>query len=63
MKGAPERIYGRCSKILINGEEVKITQAHDDAFEKANKFFGGQGERVLAFARVYLNENEYPKDY
>jgi len=41
MKGAPERIYGRCSTILINGEEVKITKMHDEAFEKANKSFGG----------------------
>lgn len=63
MKGAPERIYGRCSHILINGEEVQISKAHDDAFEKANKIFGGQGERVLAFARSYLDPNKYPKDY
>lgn len=40
MKGAPERIYGRCSHILINGEEIKITSVHDEAFEKANKYFG-----------------------
>jgi sodium/potassium-transporting ATPase subunit alpha len=41
MKGAPERIYGRCSHILINGEEVKINKTHDAAFEAANKYFGG----------------------
>jgi len=41
MKGAPERIYGRCSRILINGEEVPLTEAHDKAFEEANKYFGG----------------------
>ena len=60
MKGAPERIYGRCSHILINGEEVAITSVHDEGFEKANKFFGSQGERVLAFARLYLPEKDYP---
>ena len=63
MKGAPERIYGRCSHILINGEEVAITNVHDEAFEKANKFFGSQGERVLAFARLYLPEKDYPRDF
>jgi magnesium-transporting ATPase (P-type) len=24
MKGAPDRIFGRCSKILINGEEKEF---------------------------------------
>ena len=44
MKGAPERIYSRCNRILIKGEEVAISQIHDKEYEKANKFFGGQGE-------------------
>ena len=44
MKGAPERIYSKCSTILIKGEEVEITDLHNKEFEKANKFFGGQGE-------------------
>jgi len=30
MKGAPERIWGRCSHILINGEEVKVTEFHEE---------------------------------
>jgi len=25
MKGAPERILNRCSKIMVNGEEVDFT--------------------------------------
>ena len=30
MKGAPERILGYCSHILINGEEVKLTEYHEE---------------------------------
>ena len=63
MKGAPERIYSRCSTILINGQEVNINKAHDESFEQANKFFGGQGEWVLAFARLYLDEKDYPRNF
>jgi len=44
MKGAPERIFGRCSHILINGEEIKVTEFHEEAFANANKELGGQGE-------------------
>lgn len=63
MKGAPERIFGRCSHILINGEEVKVTEFHEEAFANANKELGGQGERVLAFARLYLDPSKFPKDF
>lgn len=41
MKGAPERIFGRCSHILINGEEIKVTEFHEEAFANANKELGG----------------------
>lgn len=63
MKGAPERIWGRCSMILINGQEVEITDLHTEKYNEANKELGRQGERVLAFARIYLNESEYPREY
>ena len=32
-------------------------------FDDANSYFGSMGERVLAFAWVYLNEAQYPKSY
>lgn len=63
MKGAPERIWGRCSYMLVNGEEVEKTEKHEEAFNKANSDLGKQGERVLAFARVYLDPAEYPEDF
>ena len=36
MKGAPDRIFSRCSKILINGKEVDFTDELRDEIEKAN---------------------------
>jgi len=62
LKGAPERIWGRCSNILVNGGIQKIDDLWHKRFEEANATFGKRGERVLAFANIYLNNKEYPKD-
>jgi sodium/potassium-transporting ATPase subunit alpha len=50
MKGAPERILSRCSKILIDGEEKPFAE-YAEKVKFANDSFGKMGERVLAFAR------------
>jgi len=62
MKGAPERILSRCSKILINGQEVEFTKEQLDRVQKANSDFGKLGERVLAFARCELSPDKFPKE-
>jgi sodium/potassium-transporting ATPase subunit alpha len=51
LKGAPERVLNRCSKILINGDEVAFDDYWKKKVNKANENFGNMGERVLAFAR------------
>jgi len=63
LKGAPERILNRCSKILINGQEVDFTEELKAEVEQANKDFGALGERVLAFARYTLPSDKYTKQY
>ena len=63
MKGAPERIWGRCNKILINGEPREITDYWNKKFEEANAALGKNGERVLAFANIYLKAKDYKRDY
>jgi len=55
MKGAPERIVSRCSKILINGVEQPLTEAHKEVIDKENSDMGSDGERVLAFAICHLD--------
>jgi len=62
LKGAPERVTNRCTKILINGKEEEFTEAHQKNVENANKMFGGMGERVLAFARCKLDPSVYTKN-
>lgn len=63
MKGAPERIVSRCSKILINGAEQPITEAHKEIIDKENSDMGSDGERVLAFAICHLNPDKYDDNY
>jgi len=61
MKGAPERILVRCSKILIGGQEMDFTPELRDEVTNANSDFGKLGERVLAFARCSLDASKYSK--
>ena len=62
MKGAPERILRRCTKILINQEERDFDQYWQKQVNKANDNFGKMGERVLAFAQIKLDPKIYTKD-
>merc|ERR1719498_2159591 len=61
MKGAPERMIARCSKVLINGQEVDFTDDLRNELNAANTKFGELGERVLAFARCKLDPAKFPK--
>lgn len=63
LKGAPERILTRCSKILVNGEEIDFTDELREEVGEANKTFGGMGERVLAFAKCSLPSDKFTKEY
>jgi len=61
MKGAPERILSRCSKILIDGQEIDFDQSLQDEVNQANSDFGKLGERVLAFAYFKLPAADFDK--
>lgn len=63
MKGAPERILTRCSKILVDGEEQDFSPELRQEVNMANSDFGKLGERVLAFARYKLPEDKFTKEY
>jgi magnesium-transporting ATPase (P-type) len=52
MKGAPEKVLSRCSKILVDGTEQNFDESLMFGVRSANDRFGGMGERVLAFARI-----------
>jgi sodium/potassium-transporting ATPase subunit alpha len=59
MKGAPEIVIGRCSHYMMRGDPVPIDAAFREKFQDAYETFGNEGERVLGFARLVLDEKEY----
>lgn len=61
LKGAPEKVLQRCSKILINDKEEDYTEYWKKQIKESNEAFANQGERVLAFARFPLEPSLYPK--
>ena len=63
MKGAPERILDRCSTILIDGEEKKMSEEWKEAFNNAYMELGGLGERVLGFCDFYLDKEQFPSGF
>lgn len=62
MKGAPERVLSRCSKILIQGKAVDFTDELRDQVNMVNNLLGQMGERVLAIAQYKLEPEVYTKD-
>ncbi|NWY07783.1 AT1A2 ATPase, partial [Nothoprocta ornata] len=63
MKGAPERILDRCSRILLQGQEVPLDEEMREAFQNAYLELGGLGERVLGFCHLYLPPDKFPRGF
>lgn len=62
MKGAPERILARCSKIFIDGTTKEMTDEYRTICDKACTQLAEKGERVLGFCDLLLDE-QYNKDF
>jgi Ca2+-transporting ATPase len=54
VKGAPETILERCTHILENGKEVKLTEAKASKVLQVNEQLAGNALRVLAMAYKQL---------
>lgn len=63
MKGAPERIFDRCSTIYVDGHEQPVSEEWKDAFNNSYLELGGLGERVLGFCDLALSADKFPKGY
>ncbi len=61
MKGAPERILDRSTTILVNDQEIPMTDEWRDRFNQAYMELGGLGERVLGFCDFLLPEEQFSK--
>jgi len=60
MKGAPERIIEKCSKIVVGSQEETLTEEWLAKYEEAYKTLGGYGERVLGFCALKLPTDQFP---
>ena len=63
VKGAPERVLAMCSTAQINGQEVPMDAGIKQHFEDLNTQLAKRGERVLAFAQLDLDKEQYTPDY
>lgn len=63
MKGAPEVIFTRCSKILLNGKEKELNEKLRKDFEETYLKLGGMGERVLGFCDLSLDKDKFPSGF
>ncbi|XP_039248773.2 sodium/potassium-transporting ATPase subunit alpha-3-like isoform X2 [Styela clava] len=63
MKGAPERILDRCSKIMHKGEVEEMNDEWRENFNSAYMELGGLGERVLGFCHEYLPTDQFPPGF
>jgi len=63
IKGAPEKIWKFCSRILYEGKYKQIDADEKKLFEAVNLRVGKNGERVLGFAMLPLNKEIYHANY
>ena len=60
-KGAPDELLARCTKILVNGSEVELTESYRSEILSKNTEFASQALRVLACA--YKKHSSAPSDF
>ncbi len=63
MKGAPERIIGRCNEAFLDDKVVPMTPDLQKRIEEHQETLSRNGLRVLGFAHRELSPDEYPPDY
>jgi len=63
IKGAPEKVWKYCGRILYEGRYKNIDKDDKNNFDGVNLKFGKNGERVLGFAMLPLNKEEFYDGY
>lgn len=64
LKGAPERVLGRCSHILgPSGERLPLDETMRAAYNVQYEHMAGQGHRVIAVGQSLLDGQTYPLDF
>lgn len=62
MKGAPEIVLDRCSRILVDGEEKELTEEKREEILERNHQYAKDALRVLGFARKDVEDPEAEDD-
>jgi len=60
IKGAPERVFAKCSKVMVDGKIIPIDEDWQQYFKDAYEYLASKGERVLGFAQLVLDPTQYP---
>jgi len=63
LKGAPERVFDRCSTVLCDGRQEPIDDRWRQKYQEAYDELGGKGERVLGFAELLLDPAQYNENF
>ncbi|XP_072947466.1 sodium/potassium-transporting ATPase subunit alpha-like [Epargyreus clarus] len=63
MKGAPECIFGRCATVACAKRDIIMTSEIRDIADRTTEELANTGERILAFADLILDSNQYPPDF
>jgi len=63
MTGAPERVFDRCSSIMVAGQEQKLSSSWRQAFHHAFVQLGGMGERLVGVCDLRLPIEQFPHGY
>ena len=63
MKGAPELIWSKCSRLLLKGEEIPISKDLKLKYEDVYRKLCQIGERVIGLSHLYLPKDVFPIGY
>ncbi|OMJ25383.1 Sodium/potassium-transporting ATPase subunit alpha-2 [Smittium culicis] len=63
IKGAPERILALCSSIIYQNYKVPLSDDLKQEYNKKYEFMASKGHRVLAFAELELNGQDFPEGF
>ena len=63
LKGAPERVWDKCTKVLHNGKEIPLDHEQMKQIDNANIKFAKGGQRILGFALYHLPRSQFPETH
>ena len=63
LKGAPERVWDKCTKVLHKGKEIPLDHEQMKLIKDANVNFAKGGQRILGFALYHLPRAQFPPSH